>query len=278
MKPYIQALTSTILLGASISFTPLAAAELRQSCLVLSQEGWHQASQANGFNPELETEEEVLAAAEQALDVLDQARLVCAQAASEAQESQEAATLAAHGYLAGGWVLEERNRRREATQLYEEGIAAVIGLAGKSSPALVELYEKLSYRLASEQSYSEALRLLEQALSIRKETYGTTDPRIIRGLVLLGSFYSPRGLNPEERAIFERLGLDAVKLEDFLQQAVEIALDGEASAEQIEDALGTYGGFLLRQRRYEEAEAIRQLEREAIAKVQERTANEAIRQ
>ena len=242
------------LLGMVLSISgraqPVEGKSLAESCLEMAEQA--EFFQAEVWESEY-TDEERAQMRTSARALYRRSHAACKHASEQARGREMAAAMAARAFLSEGKLLEIDQRFEEALEVYEIGSRQVSGLDGGSSSALVPLLERQGEMLNLTESYSESRRVVERALQIRREIYGSKDPRVVPGLMLLAVSYHPfRGESPEE---MEALGRDPEKAEAIYREALTIALesDQEEQSEEVANALAILLRFM---GRTEEAEIL----------------------
>ena len=194
------------------------------------RKGWHQAP---------DNVREMLV--DKTLAALNEASSVCGEASRSAHDSRQAAELASLGILAKGEALEATGKQDEARSTYREGRREIEDLEGHVSPSLILILEKLSQLELLYSQYEAGRKLYEEALEIRREAFGSTDPRVIDGLLLLASTYVPQTF-PADPAERDKIGWSADTAEDYYKEALSLSLASDG--QRLEEVVTLYVALL----------------------------------
>ena len=166
---------------------------------------------------------EVSSPGERARARLDRAVVICAKAAETLRDSALAAEMKAEEYLARAALAPGHPEpgQRWRGEILIEGIEAVRGLHNDRSPASVELLRRAGFRYSSEDpEYGQ--ELLELAVDIAREAFGTKDPRYADELRHLATLHAPNPLHA--RTGTELADPDPGKAERLLRESLAIYL------------------------------------------------------
>jgi hypothetical protein len=114
------------------------------------------------------------------------------------------ATLQAEAHRRHGWYLDGTQREGDAQRAYQNGVDAVLAVAGPESAALAPLYDSLATIHARHGRNELALQLHSQALAIRERAFGPKSGEVALGLMMIGYHYMATEMPAMAETTFRR--------------------------------------------------------------------------